>query len=92
LKLRELFIACQPLPAIAFVINGASFQKFECLNLIAYFSHKDISPEPPFLYNHGTILSRLRHLISGSGTCALSVFGDIEMMSPFDISDTWGSI
>jgi hypothetical protein len=79
--------------AITFVINGASFQKFECLNLTASFSSNDVSPDAVlFLYNHDAIFSRLCHLISGSETYAPSVFGDTEMMAPLYISDAWGSI
>jgi hypothetical protein len=90
LKLRELFIACQPLPAIAFVINGAPFQQFECLNLTASFSANDISPDAVlFLYNHDAIFSRIYHLISGSEPYTPSVFGDTEMMAPLHISDAW---
>jgi len=51
---------------------------------------------PPLLYNHDAIFSRLRllaiHLISGSETYVPSVFGDTEMMAPFDILDAWGNI
>jgi hypothetical protein len=79
--------------AIIFVINGASFQQFECLNLIASFSANDVSPDVVlFLYNHDTIFSRLCHLISGSETYTPSVFRDTEMMAPLYILDAWGSI
>jgi len=90
LKLRELFIACQPVLAIAFVINGASFQQFKCLNLTTSFSAKDVSPDAVLLlYNHDAIFSRLYHLISGSEPYAPLVFGDTEMMVPLHISDAW---
>jgi hypothetical protein len=43
MEIRELFTACQPVPA---TVKGASFQKFKHLNLAASFSNDDISSEP----------------------------------------------
>jgi hypothetical protein len=43
MEIRELFTACQPVPA---TVMGASFQKFKHLNLAASFSNDDVSSEP----------------------------------------------
>jgi hypothetical protein len=43
IEIRELFTACQPVPA---TVKGASFQKFKHLNLAASFSNDDVSSKP----------------------------------------------
>ncbi len=68
---------------------------FERLNIVTFFPHNDRSlhTDDAVLSNHDKSFSRLRlfkkHLISGFETEVSSIFRDIEMMAPLDISDTW---